>query len=416
MALPNWTRSIRFRLTVLYSGVLFALAALLVGALYLGLSLALRNEPISRGIILLPNGLPATVEVRSFERRVNEHTLESLRNFSFAGLGALFFASLGVGWVIAGRVLAPIERISGVAREIQATNLSRRIDLEGPDDELKRLADTFDAMLARLDTAFERQRQFVADASHELRNPLAVIRTNVDVVLADPDAEPESLRQTATVVRRASERMTRLVDDLLALARLEAPSARSDEVELGELMCEAADELDASARRQDVALERASAEPITVVGDREGLKRAVANLLSNAIRHSAAGSRVRLAAGREQGWAWLAVADEGPGIGAEHREKVFDRFYRVDRGRARGEGGSGLGLAIVREIVEGHGGRVTLHSETGSGALFALWLPLSGAAGQPPEGPPPLVEDGAVSSRARGGRVAVFSRGWGRRL
>ena len=394
LRLPVWTRSVRFRLTLLYSSVLFLLAALLVVALYLGLSLSLRGEPVSKETVVVFRGADGELRAVSafdregFERKVNKHALESLRNYSLGGLGALFVASLAVGWVISGRVLAPIERIGAVAREIQATNLSRRIELDGPDDELKRLADTFDAMLARLDAAFEAQRQFVADASHELRNPLAVIQTNLDVALADPGATRDSLRRAAMVARRASERMARLVDDLLALARLEAPGARREPVDLGALVADAGDEFAAPAELRGVALERAAPPGLTLAGDRDGLKRAVANLLDNAVRFAPAGSRVRLAAGREDGWAWIAVADEGPGIPAEHQRRVFDRFYRVDKARSRAAGGTGLGLAIVREIAQRHGGDVRLFSQPGRGSAFVVWLPAdAGATAAPATNP-----------------------------
>jgi signal transduction histidine kinase len=390
-------------MTVLYSSVLFALAALLVGALYLGLSYSLRAEPVSSRdavVEIVPgdgSGIEAGVFVdsRAFEREVNAHTLENLRNFSFGALGVLFVASLAVGWVIAGRALSPIERIGGVAREIQATNLSRRIALEGPDDELKRLADTFDAMLGRLDAAFSAQRRFVADASHELRNPLAIIRTNVHLTLSDEHAS-DAVRRRSARIRRASERMGRLVDDLLTLARLEQPTVQPELVELGELVGETADELVAQARAKDVRLEWGGpAAQATVVGDRTGLKQVVANLLDNAVRHAPSGSAVRVSVGRNGHWAFVAVADEGPGIAREQHARIFERFYRLDGARARGQGGSGLGLAIVREITEAHGGRVRLVSASGSGSVFVVWLPLERPAGEPPAGDPTSIAGGA---------------------
>jgi signal transduction histidine kinase len=388
---PLWMRSIRFRMALLYSSVLFALAALLVGALYLGLSLSLRDEPVSREEVAVFQGPDGQLRAfsfsdrRAFEEKVNRHALENLRNYSLGALGILFVASLGVGWVVAGRALAPIERIGAVAREIQARNLSRRIELRGPDDELKRLADTFDEMLARLDEAFAAQRRFVADASHELRNPLAIIQTNLDVALADPKADVSSLRHAALVARRASNRMTALVDDLLALARLQEPATRREAVDLGAVVAEAGDEFAAPAAVRGVALERAAPDGLELVGDREGLKRALANLLDNALRVTPPGARVRLGAGRSDGWAWLAVADEGPGIAPRDRERVFDRFYRIDKARARKEGGSGLGLAIVRQIAESHGGAVRLFSERGRGSAFVVWLPLAAARAEAPE-------------------------------
>src|SRR4029453_2681539 len=193
---------------------------------------------------------------------------------------------LGVGWVVAGHVIAPIQRITDVAREIQATDLSRRIELQGPDDELKQLADTFDEMLARLDAAFEAQQRFVADASHELRNPLAVIRTNVDVVLKDPDATDEELRQMAGVVKRASDRMASLVDALLLVARQQNPGMRREQVDLAAVMWEERDGFAAPAKRKRIGLELEAAPGLSVEGDRDALKRAIANLLENAIRHA----------------------------------------------------------------------------------------------------------------------------------
>ena len=205
--MPDRFGSLRTRLALLYSIVLFALAAVMVGGIYLGLSRALSDEPMSRmarfeqmvatdaadGRLVAPDGQEERPWLVIFESEVNRRALERLRAYSFTALGGLFLGSIAVGWYVAGLVLRPIGRISAVAREITATDLSRRIDLGGPSDELRDLADTFDEMLGRLDESFEGQRRFVQEASHELRNPLAVLRTNLDVVMADPDAGPEGL-------------------------------------------------------------------------------------------------------------------------------------------------------------------------------------------------------------------------------
>jgi signal transduction histidine kinase len=393
----SFLRSIRVRLTLLYSGVLFLVAAVLVASLYLGLALSLRDEPVSQSIVV--EQVPVNdgsrterrtlVDAEAFEHQVNARTLRNLRTFSLGALAALFAASLAVGWVIAGRVLAPIAHITGVAREIQARELSRRIELEGPDDELKRLADTFDSMLARLDLAFASQRRFVADASHELRTPLAIIKANLDLALTDAQATEESRATAAAVIRRAIDRMARLTDDLLALARLDAPAAAREPVALGAVLTDAREELAAAARVRGLEVE-AAVEPGRIVhGDREVLKRAVTNLLDNAIR--VADSRVRLAHGERDGWAWLAVSDDGPGIAAEHRQSIFDRFWRADDGRSRPGGGSGLGLAIVRQIAEAHRGSVEVFSEPGEGATFVIWLPRSGRGSAPSVDPTALL-------------------------
>jgi signal transduction histidine kinase len=395
----GFLRSIRVRLTLLYSGVLFLVAAVLVASLYLGLALSLRDEPVSQSVVVerVPVNDGSRTELRTlvpagaFEDQVNKRTLRNLRTFSLGALAALFVASLAVGWVIAGRVLAPIARITGVAREIQARELSRRIDLEGPDDELKRLADTFDSMLARLDLAFASQRRFVADASHELRTPLAIIKANLDLALTDAQATEESRATAAAVIRRAIDRMARLTDDLLALARLDAPAAAREPVALGAVLTDAREELAAAARVRGLEVE-ATVEPGRIVhGDREVLKRAVTNLLDNAIRVAPEGSTVRLAHGEHAGWAWLAVSDDGPGIAPEHQQSIFDRFWRADDGRARPGGGSGLGLAIVRQIAEAHRGSVEVFSEPGRGATFVVWLPRSADGSAPSVDPTALL-------------------------
>jgi heavy metal sensor kinase len=386
--LPEWMRSIRFRYTLLYSGVLFGLAALVIGAIYLILWISL-HEPMSiinGRVIDRFSGQSFPVDIvtaRQFERLVHQQTLDRLRTFSFEALIVLFFASLVVGWVVAGRVLAPIGRITGVAREIQATDLSRRIRLQGPNDELKQLADTFDAMLARIDAAFAAQQQFLADASHELRNPLAIIRTNADLALSDNDPQVDELRQAVVVVKRASDRMARLVDDLLALARRESPTFAIEQVDLGRAVTEASEEFLAPAEARGIVLDRAVAPGVVVMGDGDALKRAVANLLENAVRLAPAGSRIRLAVGSERGLAWIAVSDEGPGIAPENQPRVFDRFWRADKGRSRADGGTGLGLSIVRQIAQSHGGDVQLQSKLGVGSTFTIWLPVANVSNDP---------------------------------
>jgi signal transduction histidine kinase len=374
--LPEWMRSVRFRITILYSTILFVLAATLLGALYLALEMSLSRTPMYNKLPYIDQfGQEGSIPWPNFERAINEHALDNLARFSFAALGVLFVVSLGVGWVISGRVLSPIDRITDVARRIQATDLSQRIELEGPHDELKRLADTFDGMLERLDAAFAMQRRFIADASHELRNPLAVIRTNLDVDLADPSASREELRRTALVVRRATERMTRLVDDLLALARLESPDPVREPVDVASVVDEVAEEFATLAAERSISIERSLEPEIAVLGDREALKRALVNLVDNALRFSPERSRIVIGGGRSQAWVWLAVEDQGVGIAPQDQATIFDRFARADRSRSRDRGGSGLGLSIVRQIVESHGGTVRVSSEVGRGSTFVVWLP-----------------------------------------
>lgn len=388
--LPDWMGSVRFRLTALYSLVLFGLAAMVVSGIYLALAARLDDQPMARRervpiIQQQPGGGAVVVErevqvetLRSFEQRVNRDALRALRTYSFGALGLLFLSSLVVGWVVAGRVLAPIDRITAVARDIQATDLSRRIGLRGPPDELKDLADTFDGMLTRLDDAFEQQRRFIQEASHELRNPLAVIRTNVEVALDDPHPSVEELRATAVIVNRSAARMSQLVDDLLAYARRGALERDLGPVDLTAVVSETADEFAVSAAARRLSLSTDVAAEVAVRGDRVALRQALANLLANAVRLAPEGSEIRVAAGEDDRWAWVAVDDGGPGIAPEHREVVFDRFWRGDGKRAREEGRSGLGLTIVRGIASAHGGAVQVQPNARRGSTFTLWLPRIG--------------------------------------
>ena len=395
-ALPDWLGSIRFRLTALYSLVLFALAAFMVAGLYAVLAARLNEQTIytTRDVTLVeqvPGGVRLTpTEIRasyqSVEALTNERALNLLRSYSISAVSLLFFASLAVGWLVAGRVLAPIGRITAVARNIQATDLTRRIALRGPPDELKQLADTFDAMLARLDEAFAGQQRFIQEASHELRNPLAVIRTNLDVALADPDPNPEDLRHTAELVGRTAARMSTLVDDLLVYARLGAPARDIGPLDLAVVAREAAEEFAAPAQQRHLTVEHRADDGLVVVGDRVALRRAVANLLTNAVRLAPTGSVIRVEAGRSEGLGWLSVADAGPGIAAADHDHVFERFWRGDGASAREDGRSGLGLAIVDQILREHDGTVTLETNETGGSTFTICLPL--APDQLIEGPP----------------------------
>ncbi|MGW1340078.1 sensor histidine kinase [Kribbella sp. NPDC002412] len=390
---PPWTQTIRFRLTVTYSAVLIALSALLLGGVYVALSAFLDPKPLSPitvnkvykdangNLKVKPGHVIEAAEISTIESAVNYQTLQTLRNYSAAGMGALLLVSLGTGWWLSGRALRPVRRITTTAQEISATDLTRRIALDGPRDELRNLADTVDDMLGRLESAFMSQRQLVDDASHELRNPLAVIQANVDAVLAHDDTTAEDRAQATAIVSRAIQRMTRLVEDLLASARRSSPAFVDADVDLAAIAGEAAEEYELLAADRELhVVRRLSPGPIAA-GDASALRRAVDNLLSNAVRLARGGSELVLAVGSRSGWAWIAVRDEGPGIAAEDADRVFDRFFRSGQRQhpatvpSTGQRRTGLGLAIVRQIAESHGGTVALHSEVGVGSTFILWLP-----------------------------------------
>jgi signal transduction histidine kinase len=400
--------SIRLRLALTYSLVMCLLSALAVGAIYLALAHAVDTAPPPVATSFVQpapgGGFNVTpVQLESIQRAVNQATIDKLGTYSVSALLVFFVASFGVSWLIAGYLLRPVGRITRVAREISATDLTRRIDLQGPDDELHQLADTFDQMVGRLDEAFAGQREFIQEASHELRNPLAVIHTNLEVTLSDPEASPDDLRHTAEVVQRSTERMTRLVDDLLLYARNERPAIERDPVDAFSLVHEAADEFRAPIEARGLRIEWMAEPGLMITGDRNALRQALANLLANATRLAPAGTRIRVRAGRDGPWVWLAVDDEGPGIAPDDQGRVFQRFWRGEQPGPRGERRSGLGLAIVRQIAEAHGGEVKLVSALGTGSTFALWIPATSATSatapsappQPPQPPVPVEASGS---------------------
>ncbi|GAA0801374.1 sensor histidine kinase [Spirilliplanes yamanashiensis] len=392
-------RSIRFRLTVLYSTLLFALAATGLAVTYVAVERATDPKPLTEsyqaylvkqkadGRVVPVGEAMEVAAVSAIEDEVNLRLLGTVRTYSFVALGVLFLASLGIGWILAGRALRPVGRIARTAREIQATDLSRRIRLDGPQDELRDLADTIDSMLDRLDDAFRAQRQLIDDASHELRSPLAIIRTNLDASLTVASAPADERERAVAVVDRATTRMSRLVEDLLATARRDAGALADTDVDLAAAALEAGEEFAAVAAERGLAIRYAVTDDLHLIGDPDALRRAAVNLLSNAVRLAPAGSTVTIGAGRDGGWLWLAVADEGPGIAPGDLPRVFDRFWRTaDAAGASRDRRTGLGLAIVRQIVESHGGHAVAFSALGAGSTFVLWLP---SAERTDDAPPP---------------------------
>jgi signal transduction histidine kinase len=382
-------RSVRFRLAMMVTAALLITAGVLVFGVNVALDTVVATIPVEEpttleeeflrilGMSLAELGgtgdTGAADALLNVEQAVREQTLQLVRNLSLVALLALVPVGLAIGWAVAGRVVRPVGTIAGVAREIEATDLSRRIRLGGPPDEMRDLADTFDAMLDRLDRGVQTQRRFVEDASHELRNPLAVIRTTLDVALAEPD-DADGLRRAAEVARRTADRMSTTVDELMAFARTSVQPERRVPVDLAEVVAEVAQEYDAEASTRGVRLARLAPSGLIVDGDRVALKRAQANLVSNALRVAPSGSVIHCRAGRAGGWLWFGVRDAGRGIAPDEQPLVFRRAWRDGAPTPQGEG-HGIGLALVRQIAEVHGGTVSVASAPGHGASFVVWLP-----------------------------------------
>lgn len=286
-------------------------------------------------------------------------------------------AAIGGGYLLAGRALAPVAAITGLAASIGGSgdDLSARLDLDLPDDELGQLARTFNDMLARIERAFERQRQFTADAAHELRTPLSLMRSEIDLALARP-REPQEYRAALDDLGVDVERVTHLVGTLLMLARADRGqlALTRGPLDLAETIAVVAEQFTESASEQGVQLVSES-QPAQMNGDEDLLVQVLVNLLDNALKHTPAGGTITLGCRADGGQVRLWVADTGSGISPEHLPHVFERFYRADGGRARASGGVGLGLNICRSIVEAHGGTIVLASEPGRGTRVDISLP-----------------------------------------
>lgn len=287
----------------------------------------------------------------------------------------LALASFG-GVFLAGRALSPIDKLTRHARRLSAEDLSQRLNLELPADEVGRLARTFDEMLERLDGAFRRQRQFTADASHELRTPLTAIKGQVEVALSK-ERSAAAYREVLQTANEEVDRLIRLVGSLLTLARADAGQIplTLEPVDLPGLVAGAVEHVRPAAEQRGIELLMAAGPPVTVRADEDLLLQLLLNLLDNALKHTPSGGRVTTSWDAKDGRVELSVRDTGSGIAAEHLGRVFDRFYRVDTARSRAEGGVGLGLSICQWIAEAHGGAITVESSPDQGATFTITLP-----------------------------------------
>jgi heavy metal sensor kinase len=289
-------------------------------------------------------------------------------------LSIFVLGGAGAYW-LAGIALRPVRQVSAAARRINANSLHTRLAQDGPNDEIKELSDTFDGMLERLERTFEQQSRFVGDIAHELRTPLASLRTNLEVVIADEDATLDDYRTMAATQERALTRLERLVADLLILAKSEQPLAVG-EVMLESLLEEAVDELRQAANTREVRIQLITKAEVIIPGDESLLARVFSNLIENGIHYNHPGGEVVITIDRKDDRAVVTVADTGIGIPSEEQAHIFERLYRVDSSRARHRGGAGLGLSIVFAIVQQHGGQVHVESIPAVGSTFTVLLPL----------------------------------------
>ncbi|AWZ07997.1 MULTISPECIES: HAMP domain-containing sensor histidine kinase [unclassified Streptomyces] len=388
-----WLRpTIRIRLTLLYGGMFLIAGILLLSIIYLLAAQALREgnglpfkiingtdiQVTSTCPGVIGSGQTATqfnvaIEACILEQR--RHALDDLLSRSLMALMGLSIIAFAFGYAMAGRVLSPLGKITRTARRVVGSDLTRRIELDGPDDELKELADTFDEMLDRLERAFTAQQRFVANASHELRTPLAINRTLLEVHLSDPGA-PVELQQLGKTLLATNERSEQLVEGLLLLARSDNQIIERKPVDLAEVASRAIDQArgEAHAKGIEIRGERALA---VVQGNGVLLERIALNLVQNAVRYNVfEGGWVEVTTEAVHGQAVLLVSNTGPVVPAYEVENLFEPFRRLRTERTGSDKGVGLGLSIARSVARAHGGRIQAIPREGGGLVMRVTLPL----------------------------------------
>ena len=310
-------------------------------------------------------------------RHSQQEMLEEIR-VAFAWLIPLGVLLAGVGgYFLARRSLAPVAAMGKQAERIGAVNLHERLEVRNANDELGRLAQTFNDLLDRLDQSFERQRRFISDAAHELRTPVSILRGEAEVALSQASRSPEEYRESLAVLHEEAQRLARVVEDLFTLTRADAGEYRlaQNDFYLDELVADCVRATRALAQAKNITLVAATAEEMPVRGDEDLLRRMILNLLDNAIKYTPAGGSISVACDSARDGYELSVTDSGPGIPVDMQSRIFERFFRADRARSRT--GAGLGLSIARWIAEAHLGRIELVHSDATGSKFSVRIPAS---------------------------------------
>lgn len=391
-------RSIRLRLAALLTALFLLLGGTLLGVSYVLVRSSLTRHPSGdAGTARLHESLRpgerrfVVEQVRAARDELADDALRELTVQYLAVIAVMAVLSGALGWFVSGRVLRPMSEITATARRVSKESLHERIALEGPEDELKQLADTFDSMLARLEAGVERERAFVRNASHELRTPLSVIRAEADVTLADEPEDPEALRRSLAVVRDAGRRSERLVDALLTLARADQDDHQRIEVDVGQLVRELTKEIDLHDLRLELDL-----RPARVLGDRDLLRTMAANLIDNAARHNTPDGWIEIGTESTGGEARLEVANSGEVITTEQAASLTEPFRRLRTTRTGN--GHGLGLSLAASVAQAHGGRLAIEPLTGGGLRVSIRLPASPVSGDRSDGD--LEPSHAIRARA----------------
>ncbi len=377
----NVFRTIRFKLTLWYSILLLGISLIFILSVNIIVANLINRQPAPE--LTVPRG-PRIIIWENLEKEnqelvqsYREHDLQSLRKISLLSILPLTFLSFAGGYFISGQLLKPLKNLNKSVSEVNANNLSRKIMFDDNGDEISELIRNFNMMIERLDNSFKSQKQFVENASHEIKTPLTVIKTNFDLALSDKNLKKENLLSMIETANKSVDFLNNLTEDLLLLSILEN-KIEKEKVDIIKIVKDSINQLEYIAEEKEIELaldDTTGKESIKLKINAHLIQRAVMNLLENAIKYSPKKSDIILELEDSEKEVIIRIKDKGDGISKAEYDKIFERFYRIDKSRSRQSGGTGLGLAITKKIITSHKGKIEVSSKKGKGSTFAIYLP-----------------------------------------
>lgn len=375
-------KSIRFKLTVWYSALLITLSLVFVISINIIITNHFQREPLGRPLLdnvreqrLEPRWKNLSNDKQQLMRDLRQQDLQTIRQISALSFVPLIALSFAGGYLISGQMLNPIKKINKATREITSKNLNKQIPHDDTGDELSELIQNFNQMRSRLQRAFDLQKQFVEDASHELKTPLAVVQTNLESAVNKGKVSKQEMKNLIKTALKSTKFMNKLIEDLLLLSILEN-QVNKEETNLRKIIISSINQLQHPAQNKNIKMkfsEKTANKPL-VEANKTLIQRAIMNLLENSIKYSPKGGKVQIKLTEEKKHFSISIKDNGKGIPQEHQNKVFERFYRIDKSRSRKTGGTGLGLSITKKIIENHKGKIELESDK-KGTKITIKIP-----------------------------------------
>lgn len=382
----EFTRTIKFKLTLWYSTLLIITSVIFVAFINVLATNYYNNDPdefrfpvlITRNPDIQNRWKDLTERQQEAVREFRDEDLQKLRRFSMLSLIPLSVISIVGGFYITDRMLHPIKRVNEETKKINAGNLKKQIEYKDVGDEISELIGNFNDMIARLDTSFDSQKQFIENASHELKTPLAIVKANLEASLTDKKATIHDLKDSLKIAVQSTDFMNKLIEDLLIFSVVEQ-NIEKKQVNIVDILTNSVNHLISLAGSKQISIifnNRTGYASIPIAANEHLLQRAFMNLIENAIKYSHTQGKILVELSKKDTSVKVRVVDDGIGIEEGEKHKIFDRFYRIDKSRSRRTGGSGLGLSITKRIIEEHHGVISVSSIKGKGSEFTVLLPI----------------------------------------